>query len=72
VSDWVDSGGNAPHFCTDDEEFKNLELKDLELRDLDHPQRRRAGRLKAPLTIGFAAALVALASHLGHARDRGQ
>jgi len=30
---------------------------------------RRAGRQKAPLTIGFAALLLALASHLGHARD---
>jgi hypothetical protein len=31
-----------------------------------------AGRLKVLLTIGFAALLLAQASHLGHARDRGQ
>src|SRR6202023_4037918 len=35
-------------------------------------QLRRAGRLKAPLTIGFAAMMLALASHLGHARDDGR
>jgi hypothetical protein len=82
VSDWVDSGGDAPYFCTDDWENKDLGLQDLELRDLenqdlenknpDHSHHRRAGRQKAPLTVGVAAALLALASHLGHARDRGQ
>jgi hypothetical protein len=37
-----------------------------------HSPFRRAGRRKAPLTLGLAAALLALASHFGHARDRGQ
>jgi hypothetical protein len=73
VSDWVDSGSNAPYFCTDDDrENKDLELKDLEIKNPDCSQRRCAGRQSAPLTIGFAAALLALASQLGHARDRGQ
>jgi hypothetical protein len=87
VSDWIDSGGNAPYFCTDDGELQDLELQDLENRDLenrdletqdleikdpDHSCPRRAGRQKAPLTVGLAAALLALVSHFGHARDRGQ
>jgi hypothetical protein len=87
VSDWVDSGGNAPYFCTDDGELqdlenqdlenndleiKDLEIKDLENQDLDHSCPRRAGRQKVPLTVGLAAALLALTSHLGNARDRSQ
>jgi hypothetical protein len=77
VSDWVDSGGDAPYFCTDDGELQDLENQDLENQDLenknpDHSHPRRAGRQKAPLTVGVAAALLALASDLGHARDRGQ
>jgi hypothetical protein len=76
VSDWVDSGGNAPYFCTDGElkdlELKVPELKDLKRQDPDHSQPRRAGRRKAPLKIGVAAVLLALASDPGHARDRGQ
>src|SRR5260370_17635429 len=67
VSDWVDSGGDAPYFCTDDGE-----LQDLENKHPDHWYPRRAGRQKAPLTVSLAAALLALASHLGHARDRAQ
>jgi hypothetical protein len=77
VSDWVNSGGIAPYFCTDDRENKDLENKDLELKDPEYKQpnrshSRRARRQKVPLTVGLAAALLALASHLGHARDRGQ
>jgi hypothetical protein len=71
LSDWVDPGGYAPYFYTDDWENKNLELKDLEHKHPDHSL-RRAGGQKAPLTVGLAAALLALASDLGHARDRGQ
>jgi hypothetical protein len=56
VSDWIDFGANAPHSCTDDGENSD----------------RRAGRLKTALTIGLAALLLPLASHFGHARDRGQ
>jgi hypothetical protein len=72
VSDWVDSNGNAPYFRTDDWENKDPELKDPEYKDPDHSLPRRTTRQKAPLTVGLAAALLALASHLGHARDRGQ
>jgi len=63
VSNWIDSGGNAPPLCTDeDREYKNPESSQL----------RRAGPLKAPLTIGFAAVMLALAAQLGHARDDGR
>jgi hypothetical protein len=63
VSDWIDFGSDAPYSWTD------------EVRENKGPansQLRRAGRPSAPLTIGFAVLLLALASHLGHARDRGQ
>ena len=60
MSDWIDFGGHAPYSWTD------------EVRGNKYPensQPRRAGRQRTPLTIGFAALLLALASHLGHARD---
>jgi hypothetical protein len=57
VSNWINSGGAAPRRQT--EVHKDL-------------SGRRAGRLKAPLKIGFAVLLLGLASHHGHARDRGQ
>jgi hypothetical protein len=63
VSDWIDFGGDAPYLWTD------------EVRENNGPansQLRRTGRPRAPLTVGFAVLLLALASHLGHARDRGQ
>src|SRR5947207_4417711 len=56
VSDWIDAGGNAPRLCTD-EDWKKSE------------RRRRARRLKAPLTIGITVLLVTLGCHLGHAHD---
>jgi hypothetical protein len=55
VSNWIDSGGDAPPLCTDD----NRENSD----------RRHARRLKAPLTIGITVLLLTLGSHLGHAHD---
>ena len=62
MSNWIDSGGDAPRsFADDDEENGGLE----------YPQ-GRATRLKKTLTIGFAVLLLGLASQLGHARDRGQ
>ena len=57
MSDWIDSGGDAPCLFADG----NGEASQL----------RSARRLKAPLTIGFAL-LLGLAPDLGHARDRGQ
>jgi hypothetical protein len=57
VSDWIDSGADAPCLYTDDDE-----------KDSD----RRPGRLTTPLRIGLAALLLVLASHFGYARDRGQ
>jgi len=62
VSNWIDSGGDAPGLYTNDRDNK----------DPENSQRRRAGRWKAPLIIGFAVLLLGLASQLGHARDRGQ
>jgi hypothetical protein len=53
VSDWIDFGGHAPYSWTD------------EVRGNKYPensQPRRAGRQRTPLTIGFAALLLALAS----------
>jgi hypothetical protein len=58
VSNWIDSGGDAPRLRTDDHG--------------ENAQRHRARRMRTPLTIGFAVLSLALASHLGHARDRGQ
>jgi hypothetical protein len=56
VSDWIDSGADAPFLCTDDGDNSD----------------RRAGRLKTALTVGLAALLLAPVAHFGHARDRGQ
>ncbi len=55
MSDWIDSGGNAPHLCTND--------------DWENSERRRGRRLKAPLTIGIVVLLLTLGSHLGYAHD---
>jgi hypothetical protein len=55
VSNWIDSGGNAPRLYTDD--------------DRENLGRHCASRLSAPLTVGIAALLLALGSHLGHAHD---
>jgi hypothetical protein len=55
VSNWIDSGGNAPLLHNDD--------------DWGNSDRRHARRLKAPLTIGITVLLLALCSHLGHAHD---
>jgi hypothetical protein len=63
VSDWIDSGGNAPRPCTDDDDVS---------KNKENSEGRLGRRLKAPLTLGFAVLLLALASHLGHARDDGR
>jgi hypothetical protein len=55
VSNWIDSGGNAPRLFTDD--------------DWENSDRNCARRLRAPLAVGIAALLLALGSHLGHAHD---
>jgi hypothetical protein len=59
VSNWIDSGGEAPHSCADKGDRKNSQL-------------RNTGRWKTLLTIGFAVLLTGLASQLGYTRDRGQ
>lgn len=56
VSNWINSGGHVP-----------LPRTGANLRGTTGP--RCAGRLKATLTIGCAALILALASHPGHARD---
>jgi hypothetical protein len=56
VSNWINSGGHVP-----------LPWTGANLRGTKGP--RCAGRLKATLTIGCAALILALASHPGHARD---
>ena len=63
MSDWIDFGGDAPYSWTDEVRENNSRA---------NSQIRRTGRPRAPLTIGFAVLLLTLASHLGHARDRGQ
>jgi hypothetical protein len=63
VSNWNDSGGRAPLLYTDDSR---------ENEGPENSRSRNARRLKSALTIGFAVLLMGLASHLGHARDRGQ
>jgi hypothetical protein len=69
VSNWIDSGGIGPclradDVCTDDGARENKES------EISRP--RRARRLQTPLTIGFAVALLGLASQLGYARDDGR
>jgi hypothetical protein len=63
VSNWNDSGGDGPHLHTDD---------DRENKDPEISQPDRARRWKTPLTIGVAMLILALATHLGHARDDGR
>jgi hypothetical protein len=62
VSNWIDSGGESPSVCTDQEDGETGNP------NISQPARR----LKTPLRTGFAALMLALASQLGHARDRGQ
>jgi hypothetical protein len=64
VSNWINSGGNGPHSCTDDNDRQN--------RNPEPERSRPAWRPKTPLKIGFAVLSLALASQLGEARDRGQ
>jgi hypothetical protein len=56
VSNWIDSGGNEPLLCTDDNDWENSD-------------RRHKRRLRTPLAFGLAALLLALACNSGHARD---
>ena len=62
MSNWIDFGGESPHICADHD--------DGEIRDPDNSQPAR--RLKTRLGTGFAVLMLALASDLGQARDRGQ
>jgi len=62
VSNWIDSGGDAPRPWADD---------DWNNRGLENGH-GRARRWRAPLIVGFAVLLLGLASQLGQARDRGQ
>ena len=59
MSNWIDSGGLAPHQCSDAYSRKNSQV-------------HNAGRRKASLQITCASLLIALTSPSGHARDRGQ
>jgi len=59
MSNWIDSGGLAPHQYSDAYPRKNSEI-------------HAAARWRTPLRIICAAFLMALVSPLGHARDRGQ
>jgi hypothetical protein len=65
VSNWNDSGGDAPRLYHYDDVSENDVSAN---RDLENSQRRCARRLKTPLTV---LALV-LVSHHGHARDDGR
>ena len=60
MSNWIDSGGVAPRPYADDHQDE---------KSPENSKHLCARRLKAPLTIGLAVLSVALASHLGQARD---
>ena len=51
MSDWIDSGRNAPYLYTDDER---------ENKGPENSQHRCARRLKTPLTLGFALMLLGI------------
>lgn len=68
MSNWIDSGGLAPHPSTDHSSTDN----ERENRSQGNSQLRQARRLHAPLTTAVALLLLAFVSHLAHARDRGQ
>ena len=71
MSNWIDSGGDAPHLCTNhDQGHQDLENSDLKNSDLENSQLRGVSRFKTPLTIGFALLALVLACHRGHARGR--
>ena len=59
MSDWIDSGGYAPRLCSNAYDRKTSGT-------------RRPTWWTALLQIAGAALLLALGSHFGHARDRGQ
>jgi hypothetical protein len=61
VRNWIDSGGDRPRLYNETDDIGR-----------QRPNRARTRRFKALATIASAMLLVALASHLGHARDRGQ
>jgi hypothetical protein len=61
VRNWIDSGGDRPRLYNETDDIGR-----------QRPNRARTRRLKALATIASAMLLVASASHLGHARDRGQ
>jgi hypothetical protein len=69
VSNWNDSGGDAPRLHTCDDVRKNGVCEN---EDLENSQHRRARRLKTSLTIGLAVLALVLASHRGDARDDGR
>jgi hypothetical protein len=69
VSNWNDSGGDAPCLHLYDDASEN----DVSANgDLGNSQRRCARRLKTPLTIGLTVLALVLVSHRGHARDDGR
>jgi len=59
MSNWIDSGGLAPHQCSDAHSKTNSRIHNV-------------ARRRASLQITCASLLIALASPSGHARDRGQ
>lgn len=67
MSNWINSGGHVPHLYTDD--FSN---EVLSTNGLATEGCHRVRRLRTSLKYGVPLLLVALASQLVHARDRGQ
>ncbi len=63
MSNWIDSGGDAPREWFDDDWDYNGGLERAQCR---------ARRWRTPLIIGLAVLVLGVASQLGHARDRGQ
>jgi hypothetical protein len=61
MSNWIDSGGHAPR-----------QLSDAYLGQQANQALRNRSRWRTSLRVGGAAVLVALATQISHARDRGQ
>jgi hypothetical protein len=68
VTNWIDSGGNEPPLCTDDNDWENSDRR----RKKKRLRRKRPFRTALALglvTFGVATLMLALAFNPGYARD---